>query len=211
LRSSIAEALVVDAKEAVFASVADVRQTVGKVSNRAAVPWQPVTSMLSKIDELAARLSKLFERIGSPINVHRAKDRAQLRRVVAKSNCALVDSQGYVITSVKRDWRNAVTGSSIINAVRLYTHLRRLAAAMLNIELPSSRHCSLIMHQAPHSETEMLMELGTIGSFLEEPRLQNDLPAIGYLSEVNIGMAKACVGYMPPLYARLGVTAGHVA
>ena len=167
LRSSIAEALVVDAKQAVFASVADVRQTVGKDSNRAATPWQPVASMLSKIDELAARLSKLFERVGSPINVHRAKDRAQLWRVVAKSNCALVDSRGYVITSVKRDWSNAVTGSSVMNAVRLYTHLRRLAAEMLNIELPSSRHCSLIMHQAPHSEAEMLMELGAIGSFLE--------------------------------------------
>ena len=97
-----------------------------------------------------------------------------------------------------------------MNTVRLYTHLRRLAAEMLNIELPSSRHCSLIMYKAPHSEAEMLMELGAIGSFLEEPRLQNDLPAIGYLSEANIGMAKACVDFMPPFYSRLGVTAGHV-
>ena len=54
------------------------------------------------------------------------------------------------------------------------------------------------------------MDLGAVGSFIEEPRLGMTFPAVGYFRRNNLDLARKCVKSLPPLYNRLGITVGII-
>jgi hypothetical protein len=144
------------------------------------------------------------------MNVANKTQRDELAQTLVGDRCILVDERGNVIIGAKGTGFNNDAQTSVLQLLRFYNLICNAVRRQLNISLPHPRNCSIVKGRVSEDPATSLMELGALGSFFEEPRLAETLPAIGYLDAGDVDRVQRWAELLPPLYARIGVTAGVI-
>jgi tRNA(Arg) A34 adenosine deaminase TadA len=125
----------------------------------------------------------------------------------------IVDRRGRFIAGAKSAEDRSAARSSVLELIRAYVVLRRLAGERLNAELPHQRYCTIVKRRPPDEPDKALMELGAVGSFLEQPRPSSPLPALAFTewSSKSSKMIARYVASLPPFYTEvIGIGVGPV-
>ena len=142
--------------------------------------------------------------------IMRRSDREMASRLLANDEALLVDSDGYVIVRAASAEERSPVRSSVLELIRTYVSMRH-AAKLLGVDLPHQRFCTIVKRQLFREPDQALLELGAIGSFLEQPRPPSKLPAFAYIERNNNPYAERFAAALPPLYTDvIGVTVGLI-
>jgi tRNA(Arg) A34 adenosine deaminase TadA len=161
--------------------------------------------VLTSIKELASR-NRNLRSVAAPLNIRDERSRPAIMNMLASDGSVLIDPDGHVIIGAVGAEDNSLARTSVLELVRAYVAIRRTIPA----ELPHQRYCSIVKHRVPRDPAKALLELGAMGSFLEEPRLVKTLPAMGYLTKDNMDNAARFAQSLPQLYQDLGISVGHI-
>ena len=213
-RSSISRDLVAEAQSILLESLSQVRRTVGG-SDHSEQPgsqlWEPDAHTLKAIRPIMRRISQRLELPMKAMNVLNDAQTHELMQTLLGDRCALVDERGNVIFFAKGLNSTYDAETSVMQLVRFYNSIRAAVQSQLSIALPPPRTCSIVRRGVPTDHPAMvLMELGALGSFIEEPRLTKSLPALGYLKSEHINRVQKWAELLPPLYINIGITAGAI-
>lgn len=122
----------------------------------------------------------------------------------------IVDRSGRIIAGADSAEDRSPARSSVLELIRAYVTLRRLASERLHVKLPHQRYCTIVKHRPSELPEKALLELGAIGSFLEQPRPRGLPPALAFM-EWNGGSSRieSYAASLPPLYTEIiGITVG---
>jgi tRNA(Arg) A34 adenosine deaminase TadA len=124
----------------------------------------------------------------------------------------IVDRRGRFIAGAQSAERESVARSSVLELIRAYIALRRAAAERLNVDLPHQRYCTIVKRRPPELAEKALMELGAVGSFLEQPRPPSPLPALAFMEwKSKSSRIEKYVASLPPFYTEvIGISVGPV-
>jgi hypothetical protein len=169
----------------------------------------------SEIDlSILARIAEIGGAVFLPepgTTLHSAHATGRLDALLADSAAVIVDRERTILLGAKDRRSISPARSSVLELVRAYTQLARLAPEHLGFCLPHPRHCSIVKQNAPHDAALALLEFGALGSFLEGPHLLADLPAFGYIDSRDDAQAQRFLASLPPLYTSvIGITTGPV-
>jgi cytosine deaminase len=143
--------------------------------------------------------------------LHSAQVTGSLDALLADAAAVIVDGDRNLLLGAKDRRSVSPARSSVLELVRAYAQLARLAPEHLGFSLPHPRHCSIVKQNAPHDAALALLEFGALGSFLEGPHLLADLPALGYIDSRDGAQAQRFLASLPPLYTSvIGITTGPV-
>ena len=127
-----------------------------------------------------------------------------LESFLDNDRACLIDQQGVLVFVAEAAETLSPARSSVLELVRTYSYVRRLAPD----QLPHPRTCSILKRRGPDTAEQALMDMGALGSFLERPRLQTRFPLLTFLEEDH-GVSSRFAATLPPLYTQIiGVTAG---
>lgn len=122
--------------------------------------------------------------------------------------CILEDASGSPILGVTDAASRTPADTGVLRLVRAYTRLRQIVPDAVATSLPHPRFCSIVIERFPAGDDEALLDLGAIGSFMEEERPPGARPALLYVD--NAGGAQRpqeILASLPPLYAwMIGLT-----
>jgi len=99
----------------------------------------------------------------------------------ADDRSVIVDGGGHVIAGADGYEERSPARTSVLELIRAYPTMRRLAADRLHLQLPHQRYCSIVKRRPPVLPETAMMELGAVGSFLEQPRLASGMPALAFM------------------------------
>jgi hypothetical protein len=210
LRSPIAGGLAAEARGILLESLDEVRRTVGGSDQGSAATGEFNTGTLKQIGPIIERLSRTLKAEKAPMNILNGDQRSDVLQELTDDRCALVDDHGDVIFSAKGTGDDSSAQTSVLEVVRNYNLIRAVSKHQLDISLPPPRSCSIVKRRAQENPATALMELGALGSFIEEPRAAEKLPAMVYLENENIDRVESWTKLLPPFYVRVGITVGLV-
>jgi tRNA(Arg) A34 adenosine deaminase TadA len=129
----------------------------------------------------------------------------------SNDGCALVDETSTVLLAAEGCEYLAPTRSSVLELIRAYVWLRKAAWKQLRLRFPHQRKCSLIKLRPPNVSAKAVMEIGALGSFLENQHLAHRLPAFGFMQSDSDREAEYVLASLPPYYTSvMKLTVGQV-
>jgi hypothetical protein len=122
----------------------------------------------------------------------------------------IVDRTGQLIAGADSAEDRSPARSSVLELIRAYVALRHLAAERLHVELPHQRYCTIVKRRPPQLPEKALLELGAVGSFLEQRRPSTALPALAFMEwNGESSRIESYTASLPPFYTEIiGVTVG---
>jgi tRNA(Arg) A34 adenosine deaminase TadA len=209
-RSPIPGNLVVSAQSVLTESLSDVRREVGGPEQPTSDIWEPDAHVLNAIRPFVRDIGQGLDLPVAAMNVANKIQRNELAQTLAGDRCILVDERGNVIVGARGAGIDNGAQTSVLQLLRFYNLIRTAVKRQLHISLPHPRNCSIVKDRVSEDPATALMELGALGSFFEEPRLAQTLPAIDYLDATGVDRARRWAELLPPLYGRIGITAGLI-
>jgi tRNA(Arg) A34 adenosine deaminase TadA len=205
LGGSVSPTTLCEAEEAFETSLSSVRGTIGGSEFGGAHQGSRDATAVS-MSTLAA-LGRLADELpegacvpAAVINAGHPQSHQQLQSLLVRDASVLVNSEGTVLLGAPGREDISPARTSVLELVRAYISLQRMAWERLGICLPHPRRCSIIKQRAPTDPAKALMELGAIGSFCELERPNSAFPALGYLEAVGEEKIQRFVKSLPPLY-----------
>jgi hypothetical protein len=121
-----------------------------------------------------------------------------------------VDRGGRVIAGADSAEDRSPARSSVLELIRGYLMLRQLAEDRLNLSLSHQRYCTVVKQRPPELAEKALLELGAVGSFLEQGRPSVASPALAFVEwSGRSSRIEKYAASLPPLYTGIiGVTVG---
>jgi tRNA(Arg) A34 adenosine deaminase TadA len=204
----IPEPLLERAGTAFLASFERVRQRVGCDPSRSAQDQGALSDAARR--QLRRAVAGLPQTLRLPSRrlMLEAGSRAELAAMLGEDASALVDARGEVILAASGAEQLFPARSSVLELIRAYARLRSGDAARPALDLPHPAWCSIVKAAAPDAAAKALLELGAIGSSLEQPRMAQGRAALLFLDPAGLATAQSCAAALPPLYHDIGVDVG---
>jgi len=145
------------------------------------------------------------------LNVHERDARAEIMNLLAGDGSVLVDELGNVIVAAAESESTCAARTSVLELVRAYPSIRRIARKQSEAALPHQCYCSIVKQRAHSDPAKALLELGALGSLFAARRESAMLPAIAYLDGASLVEAEEFAASLPPLYTSIiGIDVGVI-
>jgi hypothetical protein len=191
-------------------SVDAVKQKVGEGTPEGSRLFRPSRDTPSQLRETARKLLQKIEFPASLLNIHDRTSRHAVAKLLENDGSLLVDEDGNVILTVKGVERTSHVRTSVLELIRAYTLVRQRMNDNFRVILPHQRYCAIVKGTVPGQPAKGLLELGATGSFLEQKRLTEKLPAMAFIRAENVDQAQKWAASLPQLYHDIHITAGAV-
>ena len=168
------------------------------------------TKMMSLLRDMEADLPKQVFLPTPEMDSATTASLAQWRQQLSGDSACLLNEEGRPILFARSAEKISPIGDSILELTRIYTALRNQFRDIKGVRLPHPRRCSFLRRAAPDSAATALLELGALGSFLEERRYPSSFPLLATL-EKSDGRLERYAASLPPFYTdEIDVTAGQM-
>ncbi len=135
---------------------------------------------------------------------------AAISKLLGDDGACLIDECGRPILFARSAEAASPIRDSILELIRAYSILRNWMRETRELILPRPRACSVLSRRAPESPISALLDLGALGSFLEEHRYPNPFPLLTFVEEADDRVQRYAAS-LPPFYTEeIGLTVGQL-
>lgn len=162
--------------------------------------WTQKEDLKALLKEFRKELPDGIELPPEDIRTVTGVSRKTLAEMLRDNRTALIDQEGRPILVARSAEELSPIRSSIMEAVRGYTHTRNAIYDSYGIFLPPHRHLSLVKHNAPETPLEALFQLGSLGNFLGRD-FESKFALLNFLEGSEADMQRF-MSTFPPVYQK---------
>jgi len=138
-----------------------------------------------------------------------AENLPALSQLLGEDGACIIEGSGCPILFAKSAEASSPIRDGILELIRAYTSLR-IGLRKKGLTLPHPRRCSVLTLRAPQSAVRALMDIGALGSFLEERRQPSAFPLLMFVEDTNQPVQRYLAS-LPPFYTgEIGISVGQL-